>query len=307
MTEDHSTDHLRRTVPENAAPQRGAALQNNAYLAQPHLVSRPPRRWTDIWEGLLRLGLGEAAVRTGTLMASLTLVLLVMWVMDNFYLKGDVNYQRDAAIAAPLPTATPTLKPPPFEIPAASSLQTGIGRQALIHTILPTRPRFEVNIYEVQKGDTLIGIAGKFSLKPQTILWGNFNVLADDPHRLQVGQKLNILPIDGVLHEWRAGEGLNGVARAYQVTPEDIIDWPANGLTRESVGDFSAPDIPVGTQLFVPGGERPFISWSAPLISRSDPAKAQIFGSGYCGAIYEGYIGSGFFHLADQRALAVWL
>ena len=300
MTEDHSTDHLRRTVPENAAPDQRAGLENNAMLIQGPTAPRPARRWSEIWEGLLRLGLGEAAVRAGTILASLTMILLVMWVMDNFYLKGDVNYQRDAAIAAPLPTVTPTLPPPAFDISAAASLQNGIvrggiARRAVIDTVLPTRARFEVTEYEVQKGDTVIGIAEKFGLQPQTILWGNFNVLADDPHRLQVGQKLNILPMDGVLLEWRAGEGLNGVAKAYGVTPDDIINWPENNLTREALGDYANPNIAVGTMLFVPGGQRPFISWSAPLISRSDPASAKIFGSGYCGVISDGYIGSGSF------------
>jgi murein DD-endopeptidase MepM/ murein hydrolase activator NlpD len=174
-------------------------------------------------------------------------------------------------------------------------MQYGIARMALIHTILPTRPRFNITQYEVQKGDTIIGIAEKFSLQPQTILWGNFYALADDPHRLQVGQKLNVLPMDGVLHEWRAGEGLNGIAKAYNVDPDVILNWPSNELRRETVGDFANPNIPVGSLLFVPGGTRPFISWSAPLISRSDPANARIFGSGYCGAVYDGYIGSSTF------------
>ena len=296
MTEDHSTDHLRRTVPENADPDRSAAIQNNAMLIQTPVAPQPSRRWSDIWESLLRLGLGEAAVRAGTILASITLVLLVMWVMDSFYLKGDVNYTRDAAIAATLPTPTPTLPPPHFELPSAGSgLQSGIPRMALIHTIQLTRARFTISQYEVQKGDTIIGIAEKFGLDPQTILWGNFNSLADDPHRLQVGQQLNILPMNGVLHEWRAGEGLNGISKVYNVTPDDILNWPANELSRESVGDYANPNIPVGSLLFVPGGTRPFISWSAPLISRSDPVNAKIFGDGYCGAIDDGYIGNGSF------------
>lgn len=257
---------------------------------------KPQRRWSDIWEHLLRLGLGEVTMQAGTVLASITLALLVIWVMGTFYLNGEVVYKESAAIAAPLPTATPTIPPPPFKIlPDAYLLTSGIPRYAQIHTILPSRARFEITEYEVVSGDTIIGIAEKFGLKPQTILWGNFDTLADDPHRLQVGQVLRILPVDGVLHEWHEGEGLNGVAEYFGVRPEDIINWPGNNLSAETIGDLSNPNIPVGTKLVVPGGSRDFISWSAPLISRSDPAKAKIFGEGYCGTIVDGYIGSGIF------------
>jgi murein DD-endopeptidase MepM/ murein hydrolase activator NlpD len=254
-----------------------------------------PRQWSQIWEGLLRLGLGEIAMRMGTAMASIALVLLVLWVMGSFYLKGDVVYSEEKAIAAALPTPTSTIPPPVYEKPASTALQRGIPRFAQIHTTLPTRVRFEITQYEVQQGDTIFGIAEKFGLQPQTILWGNFDTLADDPHRLQPGQLLNILPINGLLYEWHAGDGLNGVSKFFGVTPEDIINWPGNNLNPDAIGDLTNPNIAAGTKIFVPGGTRAFISWSAPLISRTDPASAKIFGPGFCGTIMDGYIGSGTF------------
>lgn len=254
-----------------------------------------PRRWNDIWESLLRLGLGEVALRAGTVLASITLVSLVLWVMGSFYLKGDVSYSRDSAVAAPLPTETAAILPPPYRTPAVNGVERGIPRFAQLHTTLPNRARFEIKQYEVQQGDSLFGIAEKFGLQPQTLLWGNFDILADDPHRLQPGQVLNILPIDGLLYEWHAGDGLNGVALFFHVTPDAIIDWPSNHLSRENLGELTNPNIEPGTKLFVPGGTRDFISWSAPLISRTDPAKAKIFGEGYCGSIIDGYIGGGTF------------
>lgn len=258
--------------------------------------SLPPRRWNDIWEGLLRLGLGEIALRAGTVITSIILVLVVVWIMGNFYLKGEVKSDRDvSAVAAPLPTSTATVSPPPFNLASLGLRIRGISRTAQLHTTLPSRTRFEITQYVVQSGDTIIGIAEKHGLKPQTILWGNFDTLADDPHRLQPDQKLNILPVDGVLYEWHAGDGLNGVAKFFGVTPEDIINWPGNGLDGETIGDFSNPNIEPGTKVFVPGGERDFISWSAPLISRTDPASAKIFGPGFCGTIMDGYIGGGTF------------
>ncbi len=304
MAEDHLADHPRLSNPEEnlasseeitepttTVPDEPVQLQATL-LQEP--AAKSARQWNEIWEALLRLGLGEIALRAGTILASIALVLLVIWVMESFYLKGDVTYQRDAVVAAPLPTETATVPPPPYATPAAKA-NRGISRSAQMHTTLPNRTRFQIAQYEVQKGDTIFGLSERFGLQPQSILWGNFDVLADDPHRLQPGQKLNILPVDGVLYEWHAGDGLNGVSKFFGVKPEDILNWPGNGLSADSVGDFANPNIEAGTKIFVPGGSRPFISWSAPLISRTDPAVAKIFGPGYCGTIVDGYIGAGTF------------
>ena len=44
---------------------------------------KPGRQWAEIWENLLRLGLGETALRIGTGVVSLALILLVVWVMPR--------------------------------------------------------------------------------------------------------------------------------------------------------------------------------------------------------------------------------
>ena len=74
----------------------------------------------------------------------------------------------------------------------------GIPRVAQPLTIIPSRPRQDIIKYVVQDGDTVFGIAEKFGLKPETILWGNYGILLDDPHSLKPGQELSILPEDGV-------------------------------------------------------------------------------------------------------------
>jgi murein DD-endopeptidase MepM/ murein hydrolase activator NlpD len=149
--------------------------------------------------------------------------------------------------------------------------------------------------HEVKSGDTLFGIAQVYDLKPQTLLFGNYDILYDDPHRLNVGQTLRILPMDGLLYTWAEGDGLNGVATFFKVAPEDILDWPGNFLNRDTIGDFSNPNIEVGTVLFVPNGMRDFYSWSVPIISRRDPAKARNIGPGSCGTIESGATGNGSF------------
>lgn len=106
------------------------------------------------------------------------------------------------------------------------------------------------------------------------------------------GQNLYILPVDGVLHQWSAGEGLNGVSSYYGVTPDAIIDYPPNGLNRTSLGDLAHPNIPSGTLLIVPGGKADFPDWRLPRITREEPALARNVGPGACTEAYDGVLGT---------------
>jgi LysM repeat protein len=144
----------------------------------------------------------------------------------------------------------------------------------------------------VESGDTIFSIADKFDLKPETILWGNRYTLGDDPHFILPGQTLNILPVDGVYHMWSAGEGLNGVASYYGVTPEDILNWPGNNLDPDEIGDYANPKIPPDTMLVIPGGHGTYTDWRTPRISREEPATAKHLGPGACTASYDGISGS---------------
>ncbi len=275
-------------------------------------VEKENRLWL-IWERLSHAGLGETVFRAGTHLLSITLVVLAIWGMRAFYYyiqspaEGDAP--RVAALAAPLPTPTPTPKAPVLLTYARtiSNFENGIPRLAMLHTIIPARPRTEVTTYTVQAGDTVYGIAEQFGLDAETILWGNYYVLADNPHKLSPGQVLNILPLNGTYHYWSAGEGLNGVARGYGVTADVIVNWPGNNLDPATLGDWSHPNIEAGTMLVVPGGTRDFISWSAPLITRGDPSVAKILGPGFCGSIEGGVIGWGYFVWpADHHYLSGW-
>src|SRR5512133_22200 len=122
MAEDHRADHQRLSSSEENLnlPEKQVMP---GFAPQPAL-QRAPRRWNDIWEKLLRLGLGEIALRTGTVLASIALVLLVLWVMGSFYLQGNVVYEGDLAYAAAEPTATATVRAPEFKI-KTSGVQNG--------------------------------------------------------------------------------------------------------------------------------------------------------------------------------------
>ena len=249
----------------------------------------------ELWERLSQAGLAESALRLGTHTLLLALILLVAWSMRQFYRLGQVpEAASEAVLAAELPTPTPTELPPQLP-PFSPSSPSGILRQALMHTTLPALPRTEVTKYTVEKGDTLFGIAEKFGLKPETILWGNQFVLGDNPHNLRPGQELNILPEDGTYYQWQAGDGLNGVSKFFGVKPEVIITYPGNHLNPDEIGDYAHPNIEPGTWLIVPGGRREFVSWSAPVIPRDNPGVAKVLGPGACSSVVDGAVGIGAF------------
>lgn len=249
---------------------------------------------------LSQTSFGETVYRVGTAFLTIALILLAVVGMRVFYLhfqQADVSQPRISALAAEAPTATPTAIPAimPSFVSADAVYEHGISRLALIHTTIPSRPRTEIITYTVKKDDNIFAIAEMFGLKPETILWGNLYTLADNPELIYEGQVLNIMPADGIYHRWSEGEGLNGVAHGYNVTPDVIVNWAGNHLDPTTLGDYSHPNIAAGTMLFVPGGTRSYVTWSAPRISRDNPGVAKILGPGSCGTIVDGAVGTGSF------------
>jgi len=252
-----------------------------------------PGFFSRLFNTLIGIGLGESMLRAGTTLLSVVLLGIVIWLLRLFY--AQAPEARNTASALQTGPTAPVARVE--DVLSQSDISFGgIPRLAQVHTTIPSRPRQEVIKYTVVEGDTVFGIAEKYGLKPETILWSNYYVLLDDPHALQPGQELNILPVDGTYHQWQQGEGLNGIATYYGVKPEDIIDYPANKLDPATIGDLTNPNIAVGTWLVIPGGHREFISWSAPLgVTRQNPASARVLGPGACDPISGGAVGFGAF------------
>jgi murein DD-endopeptidase MepM/ murein hydrolase activator NlpD len=262
--------------------------------------SRPPERayrFRGAWKVIADAGLGETALRLGTHVLLIAMILLVAWGLREFYFRADVvEIPSGSSLSAARPTET-AAEPPPA-LPSYQSQPEGapgVARFARPKTDLPSQTRTEVLTYTVKSGDTLFGIAEKFGINPETVLWANQATLGDNPHSLRPGQELNVLPIDGTYHRWSAGDSLNGVARFFGVAPEDIIAFPGNQLSYDLLDDLSSPDIEPGTWLVIPGGHREFVSWSAPEIPRDDPEVASVLGPGACETVVDGAVGSGVF------------
>ncbi len=243
---------------------------------------------------LVKMGLGEPLLKLGTNLLSLIAIAVVIALVQSVSRQMQDQAGEQGQTQSPVVTEAVDLE----SVPEAAdiSLVEGISRSAQIHTNVPSRPRQEITTYTVQDGDTVFGIAEKFGLEPQTILWGNYNILLDDPHSLQPGQELNILPTDGVYWEWLGGIPFGEWAEFYGVNAADIIEYPGNNIDPTTVGDYSNANIKTGTWLIIPGGKREFVSWSAPLgVTRENPASARVLGAGACDPVSGGAVGYGYF------------
>lgn len=238
-------------------------------------------------------------MRLGTHALLIALILLVAWGLRQLYLVAQVNESNVIAISSPiLPNSSDAdggNLPDLVGLRGGYSSVYGITRLASIHTDAPSISRSAILTYTVETGDTLMSIAGKFGLLPETLLWSNQFVLGDNPHSLRPGQILTILPINGTYHRWSIGDSLLAVAKFYGVSPEDIVNFAGNNLDPDTLGDWSNPNIPPGTWLVVPGGVREYVSWSAPEIPRENPATAKVLGPGACETVPDGVNGKGVF------------
>ncbi len=128
-------------------------------------------------------------------------------------------------------------------------IMPGVNVQTLGDTTVeeaPSTNRTSIVLYEVQPGDVLGGISEKFGISINTILSAN-NLNARS--YIRPGQKLTILPVDGVVHTVARGDTILRVAQTYGAKSENIVAF--NELEQNGVS------IKIGQQLIVPGGVRP--------------------------------------------------
>lgn len=99
-----------------------------------------------------------------------------------------------------------------------------------------------VSIYTVAEGDTVSGIAVKFGITVNTILWAND---LDNVDSIKPGDQIFILPIAGLSHTVASGDTIDSIASKYKADREKIIAYnglPANG------------ELTTGESIVIPGG-----------------------------------------------------
>ncbi len=105
--------------------------------------------------------------------------------------------------------------------------------------------RTEMEIYIVQPGDTISTIAQNFGLNWNTILWeNNLNYWSV----IKPGDKIKILPVNGLTHTVKNGENLSSIASKYKSSSQKIAE--INGVDEELA-------LQPGMLLIIPDGTPP--------------------------------------------------
>ncbi len=103
--------------------------------------------------------------------------------------------------------------------------------------------------YVVQPGDTVVALAGRFGITPDTILSAN-GELAGNPDLLKLGQELTILPVSGVLHIVEEGDTLESIVEQYKADMDAVIAYSDNHLSEPY-------ELTPGQRIVLPGGTLP--------------------------------------------------
>lgn len=113
----------------------------------------------------------------------------------------------------------------------------------------------------VEKGETLSSIADQYNISTETILLAN----ELDSTKIQPGQELLILPVNGIIHMVEKGETLARIAKQYSADKDEIISY----------NDLSASgDVYIGDVLIIPNGKMP--KQTTPTTNTSSQNYAQI-------------------------------
>jgi len=140
------------------------------------------------------------------------------------------------------PSAQKTAATASAQVALLTSDDDSLAKRQVVSTAgNPTR---DIMTYTVQPGDTLSGIASKFSITTETIQWanslGNANMVAP-------GQVLTILPTSGLLYTVQAGDTAASLASKFQANAAQILSY----------NDTDGKPLTPGVQIIVPDGVSP--------------------------------------------------
>ncbi len=129
-----------------------------------------------------------------------------------------------------------------------SELATTEGGSTLLKSELASTDaakitRKSVQEYQIKEGDTIGGIAEKFNVSINTILWAN-NLSVRSV--IKPGKKIIIPPASGVLHTIKQGDTLSKIAQKYRASEAKIKNFNNIGSSNLLV---------VGETLMVPDGQ----------------------------------------------------
>ena len=227
---------------------------------------------------------------------SVTIVLVTSLIGGTWMWKQSKSTEQ---ALVPEPTAAPNDDHPQIVMPpalGASEAFSSIQREIQIKTNVPAdKPRYKSVEYRVSRGDSVFAISESFKLKPETVLWANYDVLQDDPHSLAPGMVLEIPPTDGIYYQWKENDTLDKVATEFKASIDDILNYPGNDI------DLTDPKITSGSWVMIPGGEREFVQWIVPTVARGASGTSQTSQNSCPGGAVGG---GGFVWPADAHTLS---
>ena len=296
-------------------------MQSSVTKESSNTINNPASAAVSVWEstyqtvkqGLNRLESSQTTANRTVIHLTLILVTVLAIGLSNLELAwGTINTVRPIKYD---PVETPvsnlaTEDNTPLLLPTelGDAQRDVLFRAAVPRTIIPDRSQPqqapaqtepEIRIYAVESGDTLSGVAEKFGLNPETIVWAN-RQLEKNPDLLYVGQELIILPVDGVYHQVGGGDTIAGIAATFKVDSEAIINYPLNELNPDNLL------LQIGQWLIVPGGNKPFVPRTVIAYSGPVPADATV-GSGIFGWPTSGRITQAYFAFHPGLDIGGWV
>ena len=118
---------------------------------------------------------------------------------------------------------------------------------------LPSSGSDQISIYTVASGDTPGGIADKFGISLNTLLWAN-NL--KNSRSIKAGDNLVILPVSGVQYEVKKGDTVESIAKKYRpkdMTADNFTSF-VNDIINYNALAINAP-LDEGNVIIIPDGE----------------------------------------------------
>jgi murein DD-endopeptidase MepM/ murein hydrolase activator NlpD len=160
-----------------------------------------------------------------------------------------------AAAGDPLPDTSNSQKMALLEAPVNANVNAGASHDVLTEGSALMADTFstatdtiaiqlnnEIKTYKVQPGDTVTGIAKKFGISANTIIWANG---LSRTAALKAGQTLVVLPISGVQHKVQSGDTLQAIAKKYKGDADEIAAY----------NDIKNNTLKAGDIIVIPDGE----------------------------------------------------
>lgn len=226
----------------------------------------------DVWLPRVSWGIAALVVAFGVV-----LLLQITGITVSAAPSADKFIPADSSAAAPLPAYSP-----------AEAVQA-LSRDTNISTIISNEERDTAAEYTIESGDSIFAISKSYDVKPETILWANYDILNDNPDLISVGDTLVIPPTDGIYIKVKEGDSIDSLAAEYKSTAEKILYYPGNKL------DVTNPQLQVGSYIMIPDGSREWQrTWLVPTFWRPSSGANKTI-TGQCEIPDGGAYGSGAF------------